>query len=1026
MIAAELLLKHDYRDEALEALRDVAETGDEHWAMVDAASILYEHERTSENRQILTDLCVVDEDSPPDRIFASTLSRLMAIGEAELALPHLEAATQLPDEASYRALSFDEAVEAARSIAVHHDRSAGKQVLERMLASSGTMRATAEVASALADLGFEQEAKSALYSSLRENEFQIDWFTIGLLIRLNMESEARSTVETTVAHLLDGRHHVYEAVSLIEHALPILDKETMSAFVLSRARFLKESMLARSLALLGASEQARSLLSGFLNDEDVDLRIRAAGELCELGDARLGRRHLRAITRDKCVAARDRAAAAEQLKRVGLLRHAAIAFARIARDSDVAMDQRSHAAIAFDELEHQRNDVVWHPLMRVMKDQTRPVADRVNAAETLIHIDGDDGYDDLVYPELLAMLDDGQLSDSDILCVGTSLGKYGWTLDEMPRVQQLLASATVSPSAKIRALRGIGRYGKNTEVEPLLLEIAARGDSSVELSLEAIDAIWRSDANSEAQAFLDQIVRDPMTPPAWRLKAAKERAPDLRSDSLFCLAGDHSIDIGTRVAALEALPKKAIEGEGLLEDIANTVGLTFWDRKMIAEAAHRLKMPDLARSVVQSAKDDRPLSIWERNEIVKICRELDDEAGADQMLLELLSLPLVILESSEDSETIVESIRLAAKLDRDLAVRRLEELLLSDETSWWAIPDILEALTELVGHGPALAKAAPIIDELRLALQTSADEEYSGWPHRAGHLVKRGMFEDYAALLTFGENEGNRITERAEACALVIRYAEIGSSLHETAQHTLSQLYRDDLTQKDQIAVVRELRLTGCRQEMSEWLDRCLLNPPKEPDDRRALAGLLHDLGRAIEAKTLAENLDASVFVEGFMFRTDKALAESVLGAEVANETTLAQIMSNDDPFDQLWRAKEYVEEHGDRRALKLILDAANPNDDRQVQLEAIDCLDQLGFRKLSRELFAAMSREDIEPYWLGAQLLRFGKKAEAIPLYVEAGRSSIEYNENLIWGGLADLGLEAELMSSRSRYEIAAGATPI
>jgi hypothetical protein len=50
--------------------------------------------------------------------------------------------------------------------------------------------------------------------------------------------------------------------------------------------------------------------------------------------------------------------------------------------------------------------------------------------------------------------------------------------------------------------------------------------------------------------------------------------------------------------------------------------------------------------------------------------------------------------------------------------------------------------------------------------------------------------------------------------------------------------------------------------------------------------------------------------------------------------------------------------------------------------------------------------------------VLRFGKKTEAIPFYVEAGRSNIEYNENLVWGGLADLGLEVELMASRARHE--------
>lgn len=193
----------------------------------------------------------------------------MVIGEAELALPYLKAAAQLPDNAAYRCLHLSEAIGAARSIAIHHDRLAGKRALERMLASCEKMRERAEIARALADLGFDQEAKTALRSSLSANELEIDWFTVNQLVRLDMADEARSAVEAAVAHLLDGHHHVYEAVELIEHALPLLDRQAMSAFILSKAQSLKESMLARSLALLGAPEDARSLLSSFLADDDI-------------------------------------------------------------------------------------------------------------------------------------------------------------------------------------------------------------------------------------------------------------------------------------------------------------------------------------------------------------------------------------------------------------------------------------------------------------------------------------------------------------------------------------------------------------------------------------------------------------------------------------------------------------------------------------------------------------------------------------------------------------------------------------
>jgi len=777
-------------------------------------------------------------------------------------------------------------------------------------------------------------------------------------------------------------------------------------------------MLARSLALLGAPEDARSLLSSFLTDDDVDLRIRAAGELCRLGDAQLGQRVLRATVRNRVFAASFRLAAAEKLKSVGFLRHAAIAFARIARDENIEVHHRTRAAIAFDELEHRRNYIVWNPLMAILEDRTQAVANRVDAGEALIQIDGEDGYDDLVFGELLEMLDDEELSDRDILRVAASLGERGWTLKEMPRVRQTLKSGKICAAVKIETLKAIGRYGRNNEVTKPLIRIAANSETSVELALKAIDAIWRRDENEQVQALLGQISRDATVPPKWRLKAANAQRADLRPNALLLLAQDDSIDIVTRVTALEALPADTSLRETLLRNIANSAELTFWDRRKIAEAADRLKIPDLMKSVIQSARDDRPLSIWELVELAKLCRELGDEAGAEQFLHQLLALPLLILINCEDTATMLEGIRLATDLDRELAASRLKEIILSDEIGWSSVADALEIYVELVGRDLALADAAPVIEQLSAGLRNSADKRFSGWPWYAEQLLERGFYSDYGSLLAFAEDEENRISERVGACALVMRHAAAASPFYSAARSTLKQMLGTEPASSDKIRVAEELHRAGCRPEMNEWLDRCLASPPEGLKDRRSLAGLLHDLGRVDEAKILVEGMDPADLLEGLLFPTDKALAKTVVDNEIADDLVFEQVLKNDDPLDQIWRAKEYVEEHGDHRALKLVSDAAKGAEgDPHHQLEAIDCLDQLGFRKISRTLFSAMPKKDIEPYWFGAQLLRFGKKLEAVPFYTESAYAEIEYNENLIWSGLADLGLVGELTESRFRF---------
>ncbi|WP_251878914.1 hypothetical protein [Achromobacter sp. Marseille-Q4954] len=1017
--AAELLLKHDYREEALRALRDVAESGDEDWTRIDAASILYEQERTPENRVLLADLCAINDGIEPAQLFSSTLARLMVMGEAELAVPYLHAAAQLPDDSVQRRSNFREAVAAAQSIATHQDRLMGKQALERILASCESVSEKAEVARAFADLGFDHEARSVLRSSLDKNELEIDWLTVDQLVRLDMADEASSAVEAAVAHLLDGDPQVYKAAHLLEHALPILDGKAMSAFVLSRARSLKEPRLARSVALLGAPEDARLLVTGFLRDENIGLRIKAAGVLCELGEAKLGWSLLRTIVRDSDILARERVKAAEELKSVGLLRHAAFAFARIARDDSVDVLHRTRAAIAFDELEHIRNHLVWDPLMAILQDSTRPVAERVASAETLICIDGEDGYDDLVDSELLAMLDDGELSARDVLRVGASLGNQGWELEEMPRVQQALRSSETSTSEKIEALRAIGRYGTNKEVIQPLIRIAAHPATSVEFALKAIKAIWHHDDNEKAQAILGQISQNAAVPPAWRLKAAKERRVGLRSDSLLLLTQDDSIDIGTRLSALEALAADApVQREVLLRDIANSTDLTFWDRRKIAKVANRLKLPELKKSAIQSIKDDQPLSIWEMVELAKICRELGDATGAEQILNELLSLPLIILISCEDMEVVLEGIELAANLDRDLAACRLKQILLSKEVGWWLIVDFFKAYAKLVGREQTQIVAASIVEQLNSGLRDSAGEEYSGWPRHAEQLLKCGLYSDYSSLLGFAKNEGNSLSERVAVCALVINYADADSPSHNAGHGVLSQLLRGELSTTEKIEIAQELHRARY-SDVNGWLNQCLSCQPERPEDRRTLAGLLHDLGREDEAKTLVEGLDASELVSGFLFQTDRNLVKSVLEDEVRDQLIFDQVFSNDDPVDQVWRAADYVEEHGDLRAIKLILNSAEGGkDDSHLQLDAIACLDRLGFRKISRVLLDAMPKNGIEPYWFGAQLLRFGRKSEAAPFYVESSRAKIEYNESLVWSGLADLRLTAELMESRARQQ--------
>ena len=212
--AAELLLKYGHGGDALDALRDVARNGDEHWTVVHAAMQLYRLERTEENRMQLAELLA----SGPGRgesVFMSTFAELVVFGEAELALPQLRAAASLAvKEDGFSAR--DNAIEAAAAIGKHHDRNEGRQLLEALLETATTLRHEAEVISSIADLGFIEQARTALHRSLTRHPLAIEWYSLKLLGKLGLTDLAQTALEKALKdRLCNPKVPAYEIISLL-------------------------------------------------------------------------------------------------------------------------------------------------------------------------------------------------------------------------------------------------------------------------------------------------------------------------------------------------------------------------------------------------------------------------------------------------------------------------------------------------------------------------------------------------------------------------------------------------------------------------------------------------------------------------------------------------------------------------------------------------------------------------------------------------------------------------------------------
>ena len=124
------------------------------------------------------------------------------------------------------------------------------------------------------------------------------------------------------------------------------------------------------------------------------------------------------------------------------------------------------------------------------------------------------------------------------------------------------------------------------------------------------------------------------------------------------------------------------------------------------------------------------------------------------------------------------------------------------------------------------------------------------------------------------------------------------------------------------------------------------------------------------------------------------------------------KVLTNDDPYDRLWRATEIVRKTGDRQLLRLIRDRATDKDVHQEErLEAIGCLEQLGFRALSRDLLAGLDLQDLDPAQAANQLIWAGRKADAISLLSARPHSRCD-DEHYLRKVMSDLGLQDEMAS--------------
>jgi hypothetical protein len=201
----------------------------------------------------------------------------------------------------------------------------------------------------------------------------------------------------------------------------------------------------------------------------------------------------------------------------------------------------------------------------------------------------------------------------------------------------------------------------------------------------------------------------------------------------------------------------------------------------------------------------------------------------------------------------------------------------------------------------------------------------------------------------------------------------------------------------------------GYRSYAAVLADRCIAQGPQDVDDMVSLARALDDLGRSDHGDDILRSCEPEQLAATCLFEDDKRRMIRLFGDRVWREAHERHVAQSDRPdFEGFWEAREEVKNTGDPALVETLIEAGRRAEEIHDRIEAIDCLDTIGFRALARQLAMSVPMPETEPYWLGELLLRFGLKAEAIPCYLQSASEAPNQNESLVLGGLASLG-EAE-----------------
>jgi tetratricopeptide (TPR) repeat protein len=595
------------------------------------------------------------------------------------------------------------------------------------------------------------------------------------------------------------------------------------------------------------------------------------------------------------------------------------------------------------------------------------------------------------------------------------LAKGGLSLSEIPGAVSLAEDDNIPVGNRIKVLQCFLADKSDADARDKLIGIARKPETSYSHLIDAISCFATEQSGDEIERLLDGIVYDAKVPPEWRLRAASPEWPVQRRskgpEHLIHIIRDESVTISVRLAAFNNLIKLRSREETvpLLDEIAQTPQLANSDRLSIIEMAVKFKAVSVAQSLLSDALTDIPHSISELAEMAASFLSIGQTRRAIEALNELIAVPDTVLQETEDHFHILTAAKLLKELGRSTEAAALLARVL-DLVCWPEVIEILDAIGEVASEDAAGRAAETMLARLTSAPSNSANSYMGYWLRVFEHFLAKGWIADLTALLLVAEDPSKLLTDRAQAAAAIYRnsWRERSQDWAAIAQRVLSSLSeRGDLSARQRTDLIPILSMSSLSELAQQQIDTLVGLCDLRPEERRAVSILLFDKGDTKRAKKILEGIPDSEEARGWFGPRDDMVIAELQGKEQLERIEVKRVVNNYGPMiDRLLSARELVSKYGNKQALRLIWNTAydtvaDPND----RLQAIEALDDLGYRGTSRELLPGIIADPrVDDYWAGDLLLSFGNKSEALKRFRQAILNSPkDYRDQIAWR-LADL----------------------